>query len=127
MKLSLPEFIQLATATTSSSGGSGDAISTITGLLLILICIALYFLPFIIAAIRGHSYMWVIFGLNAVGFTGITWLGSFVWAVWPSEKSLIDPLAGNVTGTGRRNSGDTLGSVEYGKERGYESEKNSDA
>jgi hypothetical protein len=71
--------------------------------------------------------MWVIFGLNAVGFTGVTWLGSFVWAVWPSEKSLIDPLAGNVTGTGRRNSGDTLGSIEYGKERGYESEKNSDA
>ena len=41
-----------------------------------------------------------------------------------TNKSLIDPIAGNVTGKGTRNSGDTIGSIEYGRERGYLEEKN---
>ena len=40
---------------------------------------------------------------------GFPWLAAFIWAVWPSDKSLIDPIAGNVTGKGSRNSGDTFG------------------
>ena len=112
---------QLTTVATASNS-SNDALNAIAGLIMVLLAISLYFCPFIIALLRGHSYKWVIFGLNAIGFSGITWLISFVWAVWPSEKSLIDPVAGNVTGTGRRNVGDTLGSVEYGKERGYKEE-----
>ena len=43
--------------------------------------------------------------------------------MWPSEKSLIDPIAGNVTGKGLRNSGDTIGSINFGVERGYLVEK----
>jgi len=114
---------QLTTVATAQSS-SNDALNAIAGLILVLLALALYFTPFIIALTRGHSYKWVIFGLNAIGFSGVTWLVSFVWAVWPSEKSLIDPVAGNVTGTGRRNVGDTLGSIEYGKERGYTEESN---
>ena len=38
------------------------------------------------------------------------WLAAFIWAVWPTNKSLIDPIAGNVTGKGYRSSGDTIGS-----------------
>lgn len=114
---------QLTTVATAQSSGN-DALNAIAGLILVLLVLALYFTPFIIAIARGHSYKWVIFGLNAIGFSGVTWLVSFVWAVWPSEKSLIDPVAGNVTGTGRRNVGDTLGSIDYGKERGYREESN---
>ena len=97
------------------------------GLLIVLIIfVALYFLPTIVAFFRSHAYKFVILGLNVAGFTGILWLVSFVWAVWPRNKSLLDPVAGNVTGTGRRNVGDTLGSIEYGQGRGYREEKDSD-
>ena len=69
--------------------------------------LGLYFAPFIIALLRHDSYKQVIFGLNTIDFSGITWLVSFAWAVWPSEKSLINPVAGNSTGSGRQNAGDT--------------------
>lgn len=82
-----------------------------------------YMLPGIIALVRGHSYAWVILAVNLfAGWTGVIWIAMLVWAVWPKEKSLIDPLVGNVTGTGNRNAGDALGAVAYGKERGYENE-----
>ena len=55
---------------------------------------------------------------------GITWLAAFNWTVWPTNKSLIDPIAGNVTGKGSKNSGDTIGSLVYGRKRGYSNEKN---
>lgn len=114
------------TSIASAANSSNDAVNAVVGLIIIALAVAAYFLPFIIALMRGHAYKWVIFGLNAVGFSGVTWLISFVWAVWPSNKSLIDPVAGNVTGTGRRNSGDTLGAVDYGKERGYRDESRID-
>ena len=109
-------------STASAVYANNDAVNAIVALLLVALALGVYFTPFIIALLRGHTYKWVIFGLNAVGFSGVTWLISFVWAVWPADKSLIDPVAGNVTGTGRRNSGDTLGSMSYGKERGYRDE-----
>jgi hypothetical protein len=83
----------------------------------------LYFLPAIIAYWRRHEYRHVILALNIVaGWTGIAWIAAIIWAVWPREKSLADPVLGNVTGIGERNSGDTLGSVRYGQKRGYEEE-----
>jgi hypothetical protein len=106
----------------SASNSNNDAVHVIAAIVVVVLVLGIYFIPFIIALSRDHTYKWVILGLNAVGFSGVTWLVSFVWAVWPSDKSLIDPVAGNVTGTGRRNAGDTLGSVEYGKERGYRDE-----
>ena len=87
----------------------------------------LYFLPTVIAISRRHSYKWVIFGINIFGFLYfIPWIVTFVWAAWPKDKSLIDPLAGNVTGTGRRNAGDTIGSARYGYERGNKEEEELD-
>lgn len=83
------------------------------GLLIALVAVlgaALYALPSIIAIARGHAYRWVILAINLVaGWTLLGWLGSMVWAVWPSEKALVDPLLGSVTGTGERNAGDVLG------------------
>lgn len=98
-------------------------IAAIIGLTIVL---GIYFIPAIIAYKRQHAYKLVILGINAIGFVGILpWIVAFVWAAWPSDKSLIDPLAGNVTGKGQRNTGDTIGAAQYGVERGYEEEKNS--
>jgi Superinfection immunity protein len=88
-------------------------------LFLAILLIALYFLPTIIAYRRHHAYKGIIFVINLVfGLTGLGWAGSLIWAIFPAEKSLIDPFVGNPTGTGIRNAGDTLGSAAYGKIRG---------
>ncbi len=79
----------------------------------------LYFLPTTIAIHRNHSYKWVILGINVIGFWIVPWVIAFIWAVWPKDKSLIDPVAGNVTGKGRRNIGDTIGANQFGVRRGY--------
>ena len=90
-----------------------------------LFLLAIYFIPTFIAFQRRHIYKWVILGINTFAIAaGVPWLAAFIWAVWPTNKSLIDPIAGNVTGKGTRNSGDTIGSLEYGRERGYLEEKN---
>ena len=82
-----------------------------------------YILPTIVALFRGHAYKWVILALNvAGGWTGLIWVAALVWAFWPRDKSLIDPVLGNVTGTGIRNAGDVLGAIDYGRERGYNAE-----
>ena len=97
----------------------------IIGSILGLILLAIYFIPTFIALKRKHSYKWVILGINIFAIAGgVPWLVAFIWAVWPTNKSLFDPIAGNVTGKGTRNSGDTVGSIEYGRERGYLDEKN---
>lgn len=79
-----------------------------------------YFLPSIVAFKRGHGYRNVILVMNLFAFTGVLWLIAMIWAVFPAEKALIDPVVGNFTGTGRRNSGDALGNARYGLQRGYE-------
>lgn len=95
-------------------------------MLLLIVLLLLYYVPFAVALLRRHQYKWVILGINTIGFVGIApWIIAFVWAVWPRNKSLADPLAGNVTGLGRRNVGDTYGSVQFGAERGYAEEKES--
>ena len=94
-------------------------------LLIILILLAVYFIPTFIALRRRHTYKWVILGINTFAIAGgLPWLVAFIWAVWPRNKSLIDPIAGNVTGMGSRNTGDTIGSIEYGRARGYLDEEN---
>ena len=46
---------------------------------------------------RNHTYKWVILGINTFAIAaGVPWLAAFIWAVWPTNKSLIDPIAGNV-------------------------------
>ena len=88
--------------------------------LLASIFLALYFLPAYIAIKRKHHYKFVILALN---ISGVFWVVALVWALYPSDKSLIDPVIGNVTGLGKRNTGDAIGSVAYGSKRGYEDEQ----
>ena len=85
--------------------------------------LAIYFVPTIIAFRRNHAYKGIIFVINLVfGFTGLGWAGSLIWAIFPSEKSLIDPIVGNPTGTGMRNAGDTIGAAGVGQSRGVDKE-----
>lgn len=98
-------------------------IDHIFALLGIIIALPLYFIPSIIAYKRKHAYFGIIIGLNIFGFTGLLWLVAFIWAVFPSNKSLIDPFLGNVTGTGVRNTGDTVGAIKYGVQRGEDQER----
>jgi hypothetical protein len=71
-------------------------------LLIAAIAIAVYFLPTIIAIRRQHAHEGIF------GLTGSGWAGALIRAIFPAEKSLIDPYVGNPTGTGIRNAGDVF-------------------
>jgi Superinfection immunity protein/Uncharacterised protein family UPF0547 len=92
--------------------------------LAVLAGLSIFFLPTIIAARRKHAYLWIIVALNVIGglFAGLGWVAALIWAVWPAERSVIDPIVGNPTGTGSRNAGDTLGASGYGLKRGFTTE-----
>jgi len=92
--------------------------------LIILVIAVLYFVPTVIAFRRNHAYKNIILVINLIfGWTGAGWAIAAIWAVFPSEKSLIDPVLGNVTGTGQRNAGDTFGAKAFGEKRGFVKEK----
>jgi hypothetical protein len=96
----------------------------ITGLTLLYV---VFWFPSIVAKRRGHAYTSIIQVLNiAAAFTGLTWFIAAGWAIFPSEKSLIDPVVGNPTGLGRRNAGDTMGAAEQGLGRGKAFEEETD-
>ena len=89
-------------------------------LIISLFLLAIYFIPSFINFYRRHTFKWVILGINTFAIAaGGPRIKAFNIAVWPTKKSLIGPIAGNFTGKGIRNSGDTVGSIEYGRERGY--------
>src|SRR5688572_7616533 len=85
-----------------------------------------YFLPAVIALLRAHEFKWVMLAMNlAAGWTVIGWAAALIWAVWPREKSLIDPFVGNPTGLSHRNAGDAVGAYDYGRIRGFDRERRS--
>ena len=50
-------------------------------MVLLIICLALYFVPTVIAACRGHHNQGAIFALNLLlGWTLIGWVAAFVWS-----------------------------------------------
>jgi hypothetical protein len=122
-----------------NSGNSGSAVSdlipdtlygafaaplSIAGLILLYV---IFWFPSIVAKRRGHAYTSMIQVLNiATLFTFITWFIAAGWAIFPSEKSLIDPVVGNPTGLGRRNAGDTIGAAGQGLGRGKSFEEETD-
>ena len=122
-----------------NSGNSGSAVSdlipdtlygafaaplSIAGLILLYV---IFWFPSIVAKRRGHAYTSMIQVLNiATLFTFITWFIAAGWAIFPSEKSLIDPVVGNPTGLGRRNAEDTIGAAGQGLGRGKSFEEETD-
>ena len=66
--------------------------------ILVVIALGIYLLPTIIAFRRDHHYKFIIMGINIVmGLTGVGYLVAFVWAVWPSKTSVLDPLIASPT------------------------------
>ncbi len=64
-----------------------DAATTIGILLGILIAIALYFIPTVIAVFRGHHNVVAIFGLNLfLGWSFIGWVASLIWSLTAVER-----------------------------------------
>lgn len=87
----------------AGSGGQQIIFGVVVGAMIVF-----YFAPTVLAFGRGHAYRWVIGAVNLVaGWTLMGWLVCAVWAVWPRERALAEPLIGNPTGTGAR----TLGAV----------------
>ena len=100
------------------------ALTILLYIILAVVVIALYFVPTIIAYRRDHGYKGIILAINLVlGASGIGYLIALVWAIWPQEKSILDPVLGNPTGLGVRNVGDTFGSKKAGEVRGEVQEK----
>lgn len=96
--------------------------------LIFVILVLFYFLPALIALCRGHDYKWVICAVNlAVGWTALGWLIALVWAVWPNNRTIVDPVLGTAPGFGARNVGDSLGAVRHGYRRGQIEEAQNDA
>jgi hypothetical protein len=63
----------------------------------------IYFIPAIIAFQRRHHYRWPIFAFNlGAAWTGLGWIGTLVWALWPAQSAIIDPIIGDATGSDRR-------------------------
>ena len=77
----------------------------------VIVGIGLILIPGIIASTRNHAYKGAIWALSIIGsiFFGIGWVIALIWALWPTEKTLVDPIVGNATGIGSRKSGDVLG------------------
>ena len=100
------------------------ALTFLLYIILAVVVIALYFVPTIIAYRRDHGYKGIILAINLVlGASGLGYLVALVWAIWPQEKSILDPVLGNPTGLGVRNVGDTFGSKKAGEVRGEVQEK----
>ncbi|MGE0047300.1 MAG: superinfection immunity protein [Hyphomonadaceae bacterium] len=65
----------------------------------ILIALCAFFVPSWIAFQRRHEYRWIILALNiGAGWSGVGWLGALVWALWPRNRALAEPIFGDATG-----------------------------
>lgn len=55
----------------------------------VIICIALYLLPTIIAFRRIHHYKWIICATNILlGLTIVGYFAALIWAIWPRQNAL---------------------------------------
>ncbi|MBL8537030.1 MAG: superinfection immunity protein [Hyphomonadaceae bacterium] len=95
---SQPYFEGSATTTQSD-----QTLNTILFLALIVAALAIYLIPTFIAFSRGHRYKFPIMAFNiGAGWSGIGWIWTLVWSLWPQNTALVDPLIGDATGIERR-------------------------
>jgi len=68
----------------------GDVVSAIFIFFAIILAIAIFFIPTIIAFKRSHRNRWIIFMLNFLGATVVFWVIALVWAL----NKFDDPIKG---------------------------------
>ena len=87
-------------------------LAVVLGIVAVAAIVALLLLPGFIAFRRQNPYKWIIgiVGVTSPIFLGVSWLVAIIWAAWPSNRSLIDPIVGSPTGSGQ-NTGDAIGNV----------------
>ena len=80
-----------------------ETIALICSLVILLLLLILFFIPTIIAFIRGHHYRWIILILNIFGSLvfGCGWIIAFIWSIWPSDTGVLDPLINDPTSNSR--------------------------
>jgi hypothetical protein len=94
---------RITTATRAHAQDRGDAVSVALLVGLIVLGVATYMAPSIIAFGRGHRFKWPIAAFNiGAGWSGIGWIWTLVWAVWPHRSTLIEPMVGDATGIDAR-------------------------
>lgn len=103
---SASQDVQAGADVSSPSGGTpseaSETSSTLLFLALIAAAAALYFVPTIIAFKRGHRYRWPILAINIAGaWSGVGWIACLIWALWPRQTALLDPLVTDATGLDR--------------------------
>lgn len=88
----------LAANLSSDNQALGGLVLVILIIVFCILCIAVYFLPSIVAFQRNHHYRWVIFGINLFfGATGLAYLAVLIWAFWPKNTGLIDVVRNDLT------------------------------
>lgn len=87
----------------ATTTGSNQTLNTVVFLALIIAALAIYLIPTFIAFSRGHRYKFPIMAFNiGAGWSGIGWIWTLVWSLWPQNTALVDPLLGDATGIERR-------------------------
>lgn len=92
------DFDRAAAATDSD-----ETLNTLLVVALFVAGAAIYLIPTFIAFSRGHRYKLPIMAFNiGAGWSGIGWIWTLVWSLWPQNSALADPLVGDATGIERR-------------------------
>jgi hypothetical protein len=88
LALTQPAFAQ--------SSGDGAGLEGLVGLaVLVIVLLAAYFIPTIVAFRRGHPSRWPIFLLNLVfGGTVLGWVGALIWATHSVHKPAVGTQGG---------------------------------
>lgn len=98
-----PSAVSRAVASETPSGSSDQTVNTAMFLALILAGLAIYLLPTIIAFSRRHRFRFPIMAFNiGAGWSGIGWIWTLVWSVWPERSAMLEPIVGDATGIERR-------------------------
>jgi len=86
----------------ATTSGGDQTLNTVLFLALIVAGLAIYLIPTFIAFGRGHRYKLPIMAFNiGAGWSGIGWIWTLVWSLWPQNTALVDPLIGDATGIER--------------------------